>query len=150
MKVDKIVTIIESAEIEILDVTLLSEKEYEKCKDIIPKTYEWWWLRSPGDYHNYAVMVSTDGSLRDCLVDYESVVVRPTLSILKSPFLRIGDKFKLAGYMWTVIDETTALCDSHIGECCFRKDWKAENSNVYEASDVKKYIENWAKENNLI
>lgn len=148
MKVDKIVT--QPVEIEILDVTLLSEKEYEKCKSIIPEMNNRWWLLSPGDFQYTAAIVSTDGSLYYTNVDRGSVCVRPALFILKSPFLKIGDKFNLAGYMWTIIDETIVLCDDHIGVSRFREDLKAKDANDYEASDVKKYLENWAKENNLI
>ena len=150
MKVDQIITITKSAEIEILDVTLLSKEEYEKCKKYIPLLDKWWWLRSFGNYQGDSAIINNVGSIFSSDVDLDDAVIRPALSILKSPSLRIGDKFKLVGYTWTIIDETIALCDSHIGECCFRKDWKAENANVYEVSDVKKHLENWAKENNLI
>lgn len=144
MKIDKIIT--QPTEIEILDVTLLSEEEHEKCKSIIPEMNEWWWLRSPGSSQHSAADVKSDSSLHSNRVDFELVVVRPALFILKSPSLRIGDKFNLAGYTWTVIDETIAICNNHIGIHCFRENWKAEDANVYEASDVKKYLENWAKE----
>lgn len=150
MKVNKIV--IQQVEIEILDVALLSKEEYEKCKEYIPPLDEWWWLRSQGSDDDYAAFVyGYSGRVDSDGIDVNYTYgVRPSLFILKSPFLRIGDTFKLAGYMWTVIDETIALCDSYIGKSCFRKDWKAEDANVYEASDVKRYIEDWAKENNLI
>ena len=52
-------------------------------------------------------------------------------------------KFDFAGHVWTVVPGKLALCDDFIGYGCFRKDWRAIDANEYEASDVKKYIENW-------
>lgn len=148
MKVD--ITITKSAEIEILDVALLSKEEYEECEEYILPLDKWWWLRSPGDYQYSAAYVNSGSSLRYSYVFGDNGCIRPALYILKSPFLKIGEKFNLAGYTWTVIDETIALCDNYIGKCCFRKEWQAEDANVYEVSDVKKHLENWAKKNNLI
>lgn len=39
----------------------------------------WWWLRSPGNYQDFAAVVDTDGSLRNITVNYVSGSVRPTL-----------------------------------------------------------------------
>ncbi len=41
----------------------------------------WWWLRSPGDYQDYAASVDLDGSLNYDSVHYASGVVRPALWI---------------------------------------------------------------------
>ncbi len=39
----------------------------------------WWWLRSPGNYQDFAAVVDTDGSLRNITVNYVSGSVRPAL-----------------------------------------------------------------------
>ena len=41
----------------------------------------WWWLRSPGDYQNFAARVNPDGSLRSRNVHYVHGCVRPALWI---------------------------------------------------------------------
>ena len=42
-----------------------------------------------------------------------------------------------------VISDTYALCDESLGRCVFRHDWRAENANIYKASDIKAFIEDW-------
>ena len=138
----------------IQEITLLSIEEYEEAEEHIPTIRGWWWLRSPGFASNSAAGVSTDGSV-DADGDYvfrTRVVVRPALRVsnLQSLDLQIGDKiFDLAGHTWTVIADDLMLCDDGIGQHCFRDDWEAEDSNVYEASDVKKYLDSWAKKNHI-
>jgi len=39
----------------------------------------WWWLRSPGNYQDFAAVVDTDGSLRNITVNYVSGSVCPAL-----------------------------------------------------------------------
>lgn len=39
----------------------------------------WWWLRSPGNYQDFAAVVDTDGSLRNIPVNYVSGSVCPAL-----------------------------------------------------------------------
>ena len=51
--------------------------------------------------------------------------------------------------MWTMIGDSLALCDDVVGSCAFRKNWKAQDANIYEKSDIKKWLENWAEENGI-
>lgn len=71
--------------------------------------------------------------------------VRPALKIsnLALSNLSIKDKFIFSGKTFTVISKDYALCDESIGNCPFRKDWGAKDANVYEASDVKKFVDEW-------
>ena len=69
--------------------------------------------------------------------------VRPALEISKSSGYKIGESVDFGGHSFTIISDTYALCDDMIGECAFRKDFKAKNSNEYEASDIKRYVEAW-------
>ena len=117
-------------------------------KDVIPKIPEWWWLRSPGDSQDIAASVNSDGSLSRNYVDHPYGVVRPALYILDSDLCR-GDKFWLAGHLWTVLSNNIALCDDSVGASCFRKDWRAKDANDYEKSDIRKRLYEWAEENGI-
>ncbi len=148
MKAEKLVISTVETNIEIIEVTLLSIEEYEACKDRVPKVGDWWWLRSPCSIGNYAVYVNTDGSIyyASFLGNHLSTI-RPALRIRnpKSASHQIMDKFNLAGYTWTVVSEDMALCDNIIGRTFFREDWKATDASVYEASDIKKWLDRWVK-----
>lgn len=146
MKVNQIITTTRERELGIDGITLLSVEEYEACKDIIPRTACTWWLRSPGFISETAAYVYGDGYANSygAYVNY-NYAVRPALEIydLDSSGLQIGDKFNLFGYNWTVISDVYALCDELLGDLCFRKDSKAEGANLYELSDIRKYINEW-------
>ena len=150
MKAEKITT--ENIDLNIEEVTLLSEEEYVESKDNIPFWGERWWLRAPGNTQNNAVYVYTDGSLYGTYVNNQNVVVRPALIIsnLKYCHLSVGNQFKVANRTWTVISNTIALCDGSIGKQCFNLKIKEENSNNYETSDIKKYVDEWAAKESLI
>ena len=154
MNVEKIITTTEPIELEITEIALLSKEEYEKAKENIPMLPCWWWLRSPGGRSINAAYVDIDGWVYDhgYYVDIDDYAVRPALKTrnLESTNLQIGDKVQLAGYTWTVISDGIILCDEAVGNTCFRKDWKAPDANVYEASDIKKWLENWAKEKGIV
>ena len=152
MKVEKIIKNTKEIDLQIEEITLLSKEEYLAAKDIIPARHDWWWLRSPYRYDtNYAGVVRSIGNFNyDPVVD-GSDGVSPALKIrdLKSSNLEVGDQIILAGYTWTVISDDYILCDSIVGKTCFRKDWKAPDANVYEKSDIKKWLEAWAKEHGI-
>ena len=152
MKVEKIINTTESTELEISGATLLSIEEYEEYKDNIPLFDDslfddLWWLRSPGDSDICATYITLDGYVITYggRVNIVNNAVRPALKIsnLSSSNLSIKDKFIFSGKTFTVISKDYALCDETIGNCPFRKDWGAKGANVYEASDVKKFVDNW-------
>lgn len=136
-------------------ITLLGIEEYEAAKDHIPPLDEWWWLRSPGhnsmeatcipkssiiNFDNYWAVDVVNG------IGYTTVNldlgVRPVLRFnRKSIELPIGAKVQFKGFTWTHVSEGLLLCDSIIAHRSFREDWRAKDANVYEASDVKRYIE---------
>ena len=150
-KVLKQIIVEQPLDIHITEVTLLSVEEYDKCKANIPAISKRWWLSSPGRGRAHATLVRCDGLRVYDFVNYTCFVVRPALRI-KSPEpsnLSIGDRFNLAGYTWTMIDDGLALLDGYIGQCAFREDWKASDANDYEKSDVKKYLKRWATENGI-
>ena len=153
MEAEKLITTTEPIELEITEITLLSKEEYEKAKENIQLLACWWWLRSPGRSY-YAAYVYGGGWVcaNGIGVDYVGIAVRPALKIrnLESTNLQIGDKIQLAGYTWTVISGGIVLCDEAVGRTCFRKDWKAGDANAYEASDIKKWIRNWAGNKGIV
>ena len=110
----------------------------------------WWWLRSPGYDQNYAVYVNYDGSVDyyGGRVYYGDGYVRPALQLLDCYTVgyNIGDKFKFGGKWFKVISRDLAFCLEDIGRCCFREDYEAADANDYEASDVKKFVNQWFEE----
>lgn len=151
MKAEKIITTTERVDIDIREITLLSKEEYMEDKGDIQTYAGLWWLRSPNEGNGaWADLVYNDGYV-DGQVVYSDCAVRPALRVsnLETSNLQIGDKINLAGRQWTVISENIILCDESIGDCPFRKDWKAEDANVYAASDIKKFVDAWAKKNGL-
>ena len=151
MWVDELVTLKVPKKIQITNVTLLSKEEYGKYRNTIPRWYTWWWLRSPCRY----VETDADQVQSTMLVNSEpvwmSASVRPVLvfsDILST--LKVGDKLEVAGKTWTIIENGLALCDNSIGFKPFKENHKVKSANVYEKSDVKKYIDNWVKEQKII
>lgn len=145
---------ISSSMIDIEEVTLLSIEEYEESRENIPLLNEDWWLRSSGYGSNSAVIVDYCScvNLSGSIVDINYYVVRPVLRIsnLESLNLREKDTFRLAGHDWTVISGELAICNDHIGNHIFREDWRSEDANDYKRSDVKKYLDTWARDTGLM
>lgn len=151
MKIHEIITSIIEKEVQFNGLTLLSKEEYFKLKENIPDTNFWWWLRSPGFYDNFAAVVDYNNKLGSSYVDsnyvdYTGGSVRPALILNLDSSLKVGDKFRFYNHNWTVISEQYALCDEAFCKMWFRNDWMAEDGNVYELSDIKKYIDDeWTK-----
>lgn len=152
MKAKRQIISYQDMHIDVEKVTLLSTSEYIAWRDAILPIHECWWLRSRGISQVYAMDVWYDGSLSEHVVEDYNGCVRPALRILTKAFsnLDIGDKVELVGLMWTKIAANVLLCDKTVGRTCFRKDWKADDANDYKTSDIKKWLENWAKEVGLI
>ena len=151
MKVNKQVITTKEIDVKFTGITLISEDEYNANKDIIPLIDQWWWLRFPGRYQYYAARAYPDGSLGRIYVNYANAVVRPALLIWnpESANLNRGDKFELVGYTWTVLSKDIALCDKAVGQTSFRNDYKAQDANDFEKSDIKQWLYNWAEENGI-
>lgn len=135
--------------LEITGATLLSVKEAEQVPKKDRAIGDWWWLCSPGDYTYSAAYVYDDGSVHshgNGVNDY-SYAIRPALQIsLECSDLNVGDIFSIGKYQFKIISETRALCTEIIGRCAFREDWKTDDSNDYEMSDAKKYVDSWFDE----
>ena len=126
------------------EITLLTKGEYLEHKDVIPRINGWWWLRSLLEaYDYYAGVVSGDGQLDIGSVAHDSDVgARPALKFKSDIWpLPIGDQFIFLGNRWTVIDEGFAISNDVIS--IRRYDPK---SSVWETSEIKAWLEQWAKE----
>lgn len=146
MKINKIIRRYAKVDVEILGITLLSKEEYSDSKKNIKPIENWWWLRSPSFYSSIMYNVGYFGD-----IDYNNVAnpygsVRPAL-IYKSNDLSIGERIYLSGKDWTVVSDKYILCDEEFCRMIFRKKWNANNANVYDASDVKKYLDDWFEHN---
>lgn len=69
--------------------------------------------------------------------------VRPALGLSNLETLQPGEKLKFSEQTFTYLGEGLALCDDFIGKYAFRENWKASDANIYETSDVKKYVDEW-------
>lgn len=140
--------VVEASDIKITSATLLSIEEAETLLTQEERAYkELWWLRSPGFSQLTAARVINDGSV-GCYgkcVDCGDTCVRPALNIDTSASnIKVGNVFLFGGKEFKVLSPELAwMHKDDIGKCTFREDWKAEDANVYEASDVKKYIDRW-------
>ena len=124
------------------EITLLTVEEYERYKTQIPHVNVWCWLRSPGDDQNYAASVFDDSDVYG-IVDHvinAFYAVRPALrsEIIDLP---IGERISALGNRWTVINTGLAISN----EVVARKRFDG-NSNVWETSELKKWLEEWARE----
>ena len=149
MIVEKVITTTQAttqADVDITEITLLSVEEAEKLDEDTRYIGDPWWLRSPGDFDDFAAIVNPNGVVyADGSYVDSTYGVRPALTIsnLQASNLRIGDQFILADEQWTVIGKDKALCDDIVGRAPFRKAWKAPDANDYEKSDVKRWLKKW-------
>lgn len=131
--------------LDIQGITLLSKEEYRAAKDIIPRINDWWWLRSPGNYSDFAAYVGNDGSVfnRGRHVCNDCGGVRPALIVnQESANLCLNDKVLLWGYTWTVVGNNLMLCDELIYNRRFD-----EIENRFETSEIRRYLEEWLSKN---
>ena len=136
---------------ELLRATLLSKEEATSFLTQKEREYSaWWWLRSPYDSY-YATVVDSGGWAYNFYYVTYTIrgIVRPALIInLESSDLKIGDIFEFGGKEFKILSPTIAwMHKDDIGRCAFRTDWKADNANDYESSDVKKFVDEWFETN---
>lgn len=141
----KIIETREDLNLDITGITLLSIEEAEEVPENIRDCGYDWWLRSPG-YSGILAACVYGGHVYNFNVKLE-FGVRPALKFNPSSAnLQIGDSIKMFGYNWTIITDNLMLCDDIVGKTVFREDWEAKDANDYEASDIKKWLENWYAE----
>ena len=141
-------------DINVDDITLLSAeqvKELGGSLSFLRSDGESWWLRSPGSSKCYAKAVGSLGDVTEVSVDCENVEIRPALKIrsLDDTVLDVGDEVEIAGYDCVILSGGYAFFEKAVGSGAFRHDCNAEDANDYAASDIKKWLEEWAKEHIL-
>ncbi len=135
-------------ELGVYNVELLSKEEaWYLPKRLFRKT-EPWWLSSKGYFNGEILAAFKSGSL---LSENVNTIkgIRPVLRLREDeedPYCE-GQTFDLAGHTFSVINDHSALCDDLIGYSVFRNNRNALDSNEYSNSDVKKFIDEWCKEN---
>lgn len=151
MKICKVVKKIEFVDIEFCEITLLSIEEAKKVPQKLRAIGDSWWLRSPGILDDFSGSVLGDGLVYHSGISvYDNELgVRPALKIynLESLNLKVGNEIIVGGEMWTVVDEDLALCNRNIKYMKFAK--KSE-CNDYEKSDIKVFLDKWAKDTGLV
>lgn len=135
-------------DLQVTGITLLSEEEYKQYRSVIPPVDFFWWLRSPGDGHNFAACVYSVGSIYFRFVNNSSLCVRPALACDPTG-IAPGTKLMMLGLPWTALNESLILCDESIGSTAFRADFGAQDADVYEVSDVKRYLYEWIYRNGI-
>lgn len=129
-------------EVRIEGITLLSKEEYQANQDLIKNIGYWWWLRTPVPEYPYDVYYIHEeyGFLYEGrpVCNFRGAV-RPAL-ILQTNNLPLGSKINYHDEIFTVLRDGLALCDRIITRMAFRED---DKTNVFEESDVYKYINMW-------
>ena len=144
MNVDKIVTSTTTISLNVTGITLLSVEEYYTNKAVIPVVDGSWWLRLTGGYVDFSAyayertQVEEDGRQ----AGENELGVRPVL-VVSGDSLAAGDKIIFRDMTWTKVCTGVILCDEIIDYMMFREDLTAMDANIYEASDVKDYLEEW-------
>jgi len=132
-------------------ITLLSVEEAKKFPIEILFSDRNWWLQSIGCTPIEAAVVFCDDGLVDISsrgVYDDDYNVRPALIFIpNSSNLGSGDIVEVFGKRWYYNGDAMALLmDEPLTRMAFRKDWRVEGANNYEKSDIKKYLEDWLKE----
>lgn len=149
MKIKRLVTIEIPDELEIVGATLPTLEDSNYFSDNLCIYNTEWWLNTPLDHISGCVfIICTDGDATYEETNCDYITVRPALQIknLELSNLKIGDCFIFGEKEFEIVLNDLAFCKSDIGKCYFRQDFEADNANVYEFSDVKKFVDKWFNE----
>ena len=126
-------------------IFLLSWEEYDMYRDKIPPIRCWWWLKSPACKPNRSAGVTGDGILDDFghNVSLNCMAVRPALRISNLKSFNSDGKNKIVfnGVTWVKIDENLYISELPIDFRIFDN-----KSNIYETSEVRKFLLFWLEE----
>lgn len=150
MKIKNVTRVItRETDLEITGATLLTVEEARELPEWLRKKLYWWWLQSPGKDSGHVAYVGVTGDIDNYGADVGNYYggIRPALKIsnLESSGLKIGDMFEFGGRQFEIISDDKAFCLGCITSKAFRDDWRADDANDYEKSDIKKYIDEWFK-----
>lgn len=137
----------DTADLEIVGATLLSVEEVELVPEDLRSYSTWWWLRSPGCDSEHAASVYRNVPVNDFGhgVNHGRGAVRPALLIkdLESSNLKIGDIILFDNKEFEIISDSLAFCKTGIAHHCFNSDRKKQDANIYETSEIKKFVDKW-------
>ena len=149
IKWNKVVVVSQHTRLDVECSTLLSIDEVKALPRKVRSNGRWWWLRSPGMNQDHVVIVNGDGSIHyNGDYAYESCLfVRPALVItnLNESGVHVSDEIDIFGLRWTAITDHMVLANQPLCQMAFRENWRADDANNYEQSDVKKYLDDWFK-----
>lgn len=145
MKVQKVVKL--EDDITIKSAGLLSKLQAEACLSKEDRNYNSkWCLCTPGCCARYISYIDRYGDIRaDGDYTIGKYALRPSLNIdISNTSFKVGDIFIFGGEEFKILAPNVAwMHKADIGEFTFRSDWQATDANIYEASDVKKIINEW-------
>lgn len=126
------------------EITLLSLEECNRLPPDILKSSARWWLRSPGNYDCYIACIEPSGNI-NIVGNYASskIGVRPVLKVDNIGPAKPYETISLLGREWIVISDTAMLCKDIITRMPFRNDWRANDADNYDTSDIKTYLNLW-------
>ncbi len=139
-------------DITIKSAGLLSKIQAEACLLKEDRAYNTnWSLSTPGCCSHYISFVDRYGDV--CIDGYYTIdkyAIRPSLNIdIRSTSFKIGDVFLFGGEEFKILAPNVAwMHKADIGKFAFSNDWQARDTNIYEASDVKKIIDEWFNAHN--
>ena len=136
----------QETDLKLLGARLLTAAEYEACRKLIPISFDVsLWLKDAGERRGEAAYVYTNNTanLSGMNTDY-SLGIRPAIEYdPEGAELKDGYRVEINGKMFTVVKQGVLLADEVIGWGPFRKDKFAPDCGDYEASDIKKTIDEW-------
>lgn len=160
----------QAKKIKVKSITLLSK---EDVMDLTEKTFtgggpipknilelhdgssEYWLSTAGTRNYNYVMTVTSDTGKIFVPGDFvdASCAIRPVLIVsnLMSRY-SIGDtvEFGDSDLTYTVISKNKVLANFSLGQMPFRRAYAAGDANDYEKSDIKEWLEYWAKNERLI
>lgn len=107
----------------------------------------WWWLRSPGYNSEFAAVVDASGAVDvdGDFVDNDHNAVRPVIRVTDLNDMEETDDgyIRYLGTKWVnITDYTGVVC--LLKKKCLKNPHRFDaESNDYEKSEIKKYLEDW-------
>lgn len=125
----------------IQDVALLTVKEYNQYKSIIPVIEHSWWLQDNGESGCFCIVSWLDHEVFDGAYYSGVRYVRPVLRVTDVNY-KPGEKAAIFAHSWTALDTidgvTLLLCDAAV---TLRRFDKVEAK--YEGSEVQQWLRAW-------
>ena len=133
--------------IKLKDVTIPSGEEIERWTSRIPSENKWYWLRSADKEQGIAGIAGKNNKINAYGDDVDNKNgVRPLLLFdTEDCDLISGAKITKNEVVYTVISSGVMIADKIVGTTHFNSAKDSDVSNDYSKSDVKKWLDDWAK-----